>query len=259
MMAFVTLRHYLKRAFTNPVEIALMTLLPVGIIFLNVAVNASFMETELGMTFLWQGYNIINTNVVMNILVMFMFMSGAYSGEYYFRDLRRDNRWRLNAAPVAKSIFVGGAIGAGVIFSFTTVIFVMAIGYFFFNIYLGNLVIIVIVILLVILMSQFIGIIVALFANTAGAVNGIMIALSFAMSSMIGAFLIPIPMPEFVRDYIIPYGVALRAVVISGRGPGVMDYGMVDAIPYIGILLGMTVVSGIAALVIARRRQNDYV
>jgi len=254
MMAFVTFKHYLKRAITNPIEIALMTLLPVGIIFLNVAVNANFMETELGLTFMWQGYNILNTNVVMNTIIMFMFMSGAYSGEYYFRDLRRDNRWRLNATPVASSVFIFGAIGASVIFSLITAMLVIVIGYFFFSIYIGNIIVIATVIVLVILMSQFIGIIVALFAKTSGAINGIMIALSFAMASMAEAFFIPIPMPEFVRNYILPYGVALRAVLISGHGPNFVDNVASDAIPYIIILVGMTVVFGIAALIIARRR-----
>ena len=254
MMAFVTLRHYLKRAFTNPVEIALMTLLPVGIIFLNVSVNASFMETETGLTFLWEGYNILNTNVVMNILVMFMFMSGAYAGEYYFRDLRRDNRWRINAAPVAKANFVAGAIGAGVIFSFTTAMLVLVIGYFFFDVYLGNLHVIIPVVVLVALMSQFIGIIIALFAKKRGAIDGISMALSFAMAALIGMFFVAIPAPTFVREHVIPMGVALRAINATSLQGQFQGMGMRDSLQSIAVLAGITVILGVATLIIARRR-----
>jgi len=254
MTAFITLKHYLKRAFMKPVEVALMTLLPVGIIFLNVSVNQNFMASEEGMQFLWQGYNLINTGVVTNIMVMFMFMSGAYAGEYYFYDLRSVNRWRLNATPVATANFIFGAISGGFIFSSLTGGLILAMGYFFFDMYLGNLIVVLLVLFLVVLMSQFIGIIVAVFANGKGSIDGIMIALSFAMASMVGAFLIPIPMPDFVRDYILPYGVALRAIFVSRPTAMALDYSLSDAIPYLAILAGMTVAFGVAALVIARRR-----
>jgi len=254
MTAFITLKHYLKRASTKPIEIALMTLLPVGIIFLNVAVNQNFMASEEGMQFLWQGYNLVNTGVVTNIMVMFMFMSGAYAGEYYYYDLRSVNRWRLNATPVATANFVFGAISGGFIFSSLTGGLILTMGYFFFDMYMGNLIIIVLVLLLVVLMSQFIGIIVAIFAKGKGSIDGIMIALSFAMASMVGAFLIPIPMPDFVRDYILPYGVALRATVVSRPTAQALNYDLRDAIPYLAILVGMTIVFGIAALILARRR-----
>jgi len=254
MTAFITLKHYLKRAFMKPVEVALMTLLPVGIIFLNVALNQDFMAGEEGLQFLWQGYNMLNTQVVMNIMIMFMFMSGAYAGEYYFYDLRSDNRWRLNATPVATANFIFGAISGGFIFSSLTGGLILTIGYFFFDIYLGNLIVVMPILFLVVLMSQFIGIIVAVFANGKGSIDGIMIALSFAMASLVGAFLIPIPVPDFVRDYILPYGVALRAAAISRPSPMFLDYGVSNAIPYLAILAGMTVAFGLAALIIARRR-----
>ena len=254
MTAFITLRHYLKRAFAKPVEIALMTLLPVGIMVLNIAINADFMAGEDGAQFLWNGYNLLNTGVVTNIMIMFMFMSGAYAGEYYFMDMRGVNRWRLNATPVATANFIFGAISGGFIFSTLTGGLILAVGYFFFDMYFGNLVVLVAVLLLSVLMSQFIGIIIATFAKSKGGIDGIMIALSFAMASMIGAFLIPIPMPDFVRNYIIPYGVAFRATVVSRPSPMEDSFGLSYAIPYLAILVGMTVVSGTVALVMARRQ-----
>jgi len=254
MTALITLRHYLKRAFVKPVEVALMTLLPAGIIFLNVAVNDNVLTSEETLAFMYQGFNMLNTGIVLNIIVMFMFMSGAYAGEYYFYDMRSVNRWRLNATPVAAANFIIGAIGAGVLFSSFTAALVIGFGYFVFNMFMGNIVIIVIVVFLITLMSQFIGIIVSIFANGKGSIDAIMIVLSFAMASMVGAFLIPIPMPEFVTNHILPYGVALRALTVS-RPTAMRDYySNVDAIPYIAILLGMTVIFALAALVLARRR-----
>ena len=255
MTAFIIIKHYLKRAFMNQVEIALMTLLPVGIIVLTMFLNMEFMTGEEGAQFLWNGYDLINTGNVHNIMVMFMFMSGAYAGEWYFKDMRGVNRWRLNATPVASFKFLLGAISGGFLFSSLTGGFVLAVGYFFMDMYLGNLAVVIAVLFLIVLMSQFIGICVAVFAKTTGAINGVMMALSFAMASMAGAFFIPIPMPQFVVRYILPYGVSLFA--LRGGGQPITDVvgsGFSDSLLHLGILTGMTVVSGIAALILVRRR-----
>jgi len=255
MTNFIIIKHYLKRAFMNPVEIALMTLLPVGIIVLTMFLNMEFMSGEEGAEFLWQGYDLVSTGNIHNILVMFMFMSGAYAGGWYFRDLRSVNRWRLNATPVAPFSFLLGAISGGFIFSVSTAALILVVGYFFMNMYLGNLFVVVIVVFLIVLMSQFIGICVAVFVKSVGAVDGIMMALSFAMASMAGAFFVPIPMPQFVVRYILPYGVSLFAM--RGSGQPITDAigsGFGDSLLHIGILAGMTLISGIVAFILLRRR-----
>jgi len=254
MATLITTRYYLKRALTNPMDLALILLLPVAVIFLQVAINADFMETELGMTFLYQGYNLLNTTMVLVIMLMFIFMSGAYAGEFIFVDLRSANRWRLNAAPVPSSTYVFGAIITGTITGCITAIFVLGIGYFFFNIYLGNLLIIILITVLISLMSQFIGIIIALFAKSRGAINGISVGISFLFASMIGGFFVTIPTPQFFRDWILPMGVAIRALRASTLSPEDLGYTTADAFVSVGVLVATTVILAIATLIIARRR-----
>ena len=254
MLYFTATMHYLKRAFSKPIEIALMTLLPVGIIVINVVMNLHII-TDVGGEYMYGGYNIMATIITILIVLMFQMMSGAYSGEYIFMDMRCDTRWRLRAAPVSPSVIVFGAIAASVIFSLLTACFVFLVTYFAFNVYLGNLVIIAPVVILTALTSQFIGIIIAMFVKTVGSINGIMIVLSFAMSALIGGFMINIPAPEFIRHHIIPTGVAFRAIATSSLTPihgG--NYTVNDSLVSLVILVGMSAFFGIATLMIARRR-----
>lgn len=252
MMYLTATKHYLKRALSVPIEIALMTLLPIGIIVINIVMNLQIVEDAGGET-IYGNYDVMATAITFFIVLMFQVMSGAYSGEYVFEDLRNTNRWRLKAAPVSPSVFVFGAIVASLIFSFLSAALVLAVGYIFFSVYLGNILTIVPVIILLSLIGQFMGIIVALFVSKKGAINGIIIVLSFVMSALAGQFMVNIPIPSFIRDHLLPTGVAFRAITTSSVTP-LQPSGASDSLFYIAILAVMAVILGIATLIIARRR-----
>jgi len=256
MSAIITTRHYLKRALTSPIELALMLVLPMAIIALQLAIMADI-ETIMGFPLMYQGYNLLNTNVVMMVMLMFVFMSGGYAGEYLFLDLRSANRWRLNAAPVASAAYVFGTIATGTILGCISATLILVVGHIFFNVYVGSLIVIIPVVVLSALMSQFIGIIVALFAKSRGAINGITVGISFLMSAMLGAFFVNIPAPEFVRNWILPMGVAARAIradTLTPAGFREIDYSMTDSFVSLGIMVGMTVLFAAVTLILARRR-----
>jgi len=256
MTYLITTKHYLKRSFSKPIEVALMTLLPVGIIIIMAMINLNIFA-EFDFDFTYRGYNVVTTVTTFFIVLMFQFMSGVYAGEFIFHDLRGANRWRLKASPVPTSAFVFGAITASMIFSLVSAAFVLVIVHVFFDVYVGNMIVIAPVIALAALMSQFMGIIIAMFVKKSGAIDGIIIVISFAMSSLVGGFFITIPAPEFVRNYIIPTGVAFRAIATSSLNPVVANgqyYTIGDSFLYVGILAGATLVFGIAAFIIARRR-----
>ncbi|MCL2841508.1 MAG: ABC transporter permease [Defluviitaleaceae bacterium] len=253
MNFLITTKHYLKRFFTNPLEVALMTLLPAGIIFINILVFDNI-ANEAGADNMYNSYNLAATAITMMILFMFQLMSGVYAGQSIFVDLRQDRRWRLMAAPVPMSTYVFGAIAASMIFSLTTAALILGVSFFAFNIFLGNIAIVVVAVFLIALMSQFIGIIISFFAKSKGAIDGIVMAISFTMSAMVGGFLINIPVPQFIRENIIPTGVAFRAVGVYDPINTIAGYRMNDSLIAIGILIGMTFLLGIVTLVIARRR-----
>ncbi|MCL2227719.1 MAG: ABC transporter permease [Oscillospiraceae bacterium] len=255
-MVLLTTRYYLKRAFTNPLQVALMTLLPAVIVFINVAMNINIIAYE-GGYFMFEGYDIMATVITMFVMLMFQAMSGVYAGEFVFQDFKEANRWRLRAAPVSSGVFVTGAVVASTIFSFVTALIILGISFIAYDIYLGNLAVILATVFFLALWAQFVGIIIAMFVKKKGAIDGITIALSFAMSIMAGGFMFNVPMPQFARDFIIPTGVAIRAVTstnILQREIG--DTGMAESLTSIAILAGMAIVFGVAAFALARRRAS---
>jgi len=254
MSTLITTKYYLKRAFTSPLQVALMTLLPAVIVFINVEMNVSIIAGGDGF-YMFGDYNIAATVITMFVMLLFQAMSGVYSGDFVFQDFVEANRWRLRAAPVSSSTFVIGAIAASSIFSFTSALIVLGISFIAYDVYYGNIAVILATVFLLGLWSQFVGIIIAMFVKKKGAIDGIIMALSFAMSILAGGFMINIPMPHFVRENIIPTGVAIRAVVSTNIFEReVSGTGMADSLTSIAILAGMTAAFGIAALVIARRR-----
>ncbi|MCL2216224.1 MAG: ABC transporter permease [Defluviitaleaceae bacterium] len=259
MAALITTKYYLKRAFASPLQLALMAGLPAVIIFLNISVNMNIISTADGTPY-FMGYNIDATMITMFVVLMFQAMSGVYAGEFVFHDFREANRWRLRAAPVGSSAFVIGALVASIIFSLVSAALVLVVMYFAFSIYLGNLGIVIATIFFLSLWAQFVGIIIAFFVKKKGSIDGLTIALSFAMSSLSGAFLITIPLPDFVQNFIIPTGVAVNAILstnILTQAPDLTwRYGssMADSLVAVGVLAGMAVLFGIIALVVARRR-----
>jgi hypothetical protein len=237
-----------------------MTLLPTGIIALLVTMNIHIMDVE-GFEYMYGNYNIAATQITMMIMLMFQFMSGVYSGEYIFEDMRCDRRWRLRAAPVSAASYVFGAIAASMIFTLFSAAFILTVGFFVFDVYLGNIAVIAAVTFFSALMAQFIGIIIAYFVAKKRSIDGITIVLSFAMSSMVGGFFINIPIPVFVQDYIVPTGIALRAVFATSAEPLTRIWRAevlepIDSIIGIGILAGIVVALGIATLIIARRKKS---
>jgi len=260
MTTLITIKYYLKRAFASPLQLALMVGLPAVIIFLNVSVNMNIISTADGTPY-FQGYNIEATMITMFVLLMFQAMSGVYAGEFVFRDFREADRWRLRAAPVSSSTFVIGALAASLIFSMVSAVLVLGITYFAFDIYLGNIAIVLASVFFLSLWAQFVGIIIAFFVKKRGSIDGLTIALSFAMSSLTGTFLIAIPLPQFVQDFLIPTGVAVNAVMSTNVITEVAENwrwgnSMEDSLIALGVLAGMAMLFGIIALIVAKRRVN---
>jgi len=261
--ALLITKYYLKRAFSRPLDVALMTLLPVGIIVVNVMLNMNIINLGGGDTgdMYFQGFNIEATVLTMFILVMFQTMSGVYAGEFVFTDFRDVNKWRRRALPVPSWSFTFAAVAASVLFSFATAVFILVVMHFGFSIYLGNWFIVLPLVFLVGLWAQFIGIIVAMFVSKKSVIDGVTIILGFVLSSLSGTFLIAVPIPAVVRDFVIPTGVAVRGIVstniittVEGGVSWMWGDTMTDSLMAIGIMVAHVIVAAIVAVVLMRRK-----
>ncbi|MCL1878317.1 MAG: hypothetical protein FWF80_05630, partial [Defluviitaleaceae bacterium] len=123
--------HYLKRSVFDPIGLLIFIFMPVALVFLNVEINVIDLEDVVRQN--------VATNVVMSIMLMFQVMAGSYICEYVCHDLRSETRWRLLAAPVSLNKYLFSAMAASLLFSLITGALVLVLGYFVYDIYMGNI------------------------------------------------------------------------------------------------------------------------
>ncbi|MCL1845660.1 MAG: ABC transporter permease [Defluviitaleaceae bacterium] len=248
--------HYLRRASLDPIGLLIFILLPVALVFLNVEINVATSHEIRGQA--------VATNVVLMIMLMFQLMSGSYISEYICLDLKGATRWRLLAAPVSLNKYLFSAMFASLFFSLLTGAIVLTLGYFIYDVYMGNIVIIIAAMLLTALFGQFLGIILALLVDKSGTCTAVHLGISwgiFILSGFFGGITLPV-VGDVFTTYGTPFSAAIRAVMHSGVGLAVFEGGEfvyasfdnADAILSLGVLAGFVAVTGVAAVIIGRRR-----
>ena len=258
----ITLKHYIHRAFLDKIGLGIYVLVPVALIVVIHLINQALIE---GTYHHIDGYDFIASEVVLFQMLLFQFLGGMFIIDYIFIDLKSARRWRLLAAPVSFNRFIFSALAASMLFMLISGLAILAFGFFFMNIYLGNLPIIIGLMLLVGLMSQFISIIASLLIKSKGAAEGTGMAVYWVFIIASGNFMgISLGIPDFINENINPFNLTLSAVRYTWpafdvpRGGDLSNFvnvhDLTAAFANMGILAAWVVVLGIAIIIIGRRR-----
>ena len=256
--------HYFKRILTEPIGILIYIGLPMVLVILNVVLNVGIMETPDAQVI--NGYSMIATGIMTIIMVMFQFMGGALIVDYYYRDFKTDQRWRLLASPMPLSRFLFASMLACVTFSILSGGLIIAVSAIFLDAYLHNPFILIAVLVVMALFAQVFGILVSLLGLKKSTAEAITTLFSFAMVIPAGHMFVNFRMGE-VGDFIFgratPYAQAVNAILYSGSTGGDLfgnlgfdkaNANMNMALLNVGILLATTIVLGVIAWIVARRR-----
>ncbi|MCL1883251.1 MAG: hypothetical protein FWF81_05800 [Defluviitaleaceae bacterium] len=248
----IILKHYIKRAFLDPIGVLVFVLMPIIFITVMYLLN---MDIE-GYYHIVNGYNTVSTgNVIANMLV-FQFMGGTYIIDYVYLDFKSDRRWRLLSAQSLNKYLLY-ALAACVMFSMVSSLIVLGVGYFFLNAYVGNIIMILAVVLCVALFGQLLGIFLSLFVKKKSTCEGILMASVWIMFILSG-FMFGIEIPVFggfMQDYGTPAAVAIHAIFQSGLPAlGVSEPDMNRAYLSLAILVGFTAAIAVAVFVAGRRK-----
>lgn len=253
--------HYLKRAATEPLTLVIFLLLPVAVITFQVIIMDSVTE---GYYHIVQGYDVQSTGFIIIIMLLFQIMCGTYTSDFVFWDFKSDRRWRLLATPISLNKYLFSAVAAGMLATLVSGFIILAVGYFAFNMYLGNIGMILAVMLVIALFSHLLGLFLSLFCKKRGTVDALIQLIAWGMIILSGYFLISIDLPlvgDFFSTYGTPYVAAISAIFESMSvyepeiGEAIIIRGdMSQAFLYFGILAGMTAVMAVATIIAVRRR-----
>jgi len=194
-----------------------MLLLPTVIILLFAFVNDYNIEEDA----LFYGYNMAHTNLVfLNIFFFQLFgMFGNLESLHEFST--GEHKWRLFAAPIKRTTFVGGILlGSWIVNILQGVIVFVVVG-IILNVYWGNLLVTVLAFLGISLFAQATGVLLFIVTKNAAQANAIAYPLSFFIGALSG---IIIPVRELINHSIVdfladwsPLNLAGQAVFEGGR------------------------------------------
>ena len=246
--------HYTRRATRDYLETFLILIIPLGLIII-------YGSVFLGDGVMFEGYNVVSSNVAPAFMLSFQFFSGGTMLLLLFKDLKGDMGNRLGAAPCSKRSFLAPAFFANWLYSIFNGVVLIAITALFLNVYWGNLLVLALTLALVSLTAILIFALVFLFAKTYSTANGLIYAISFGMMFLSGWLLVPIggnPVGDFLLQYT-PLSLGIHAIVFSGimnEFAFIGDGGGIDqSWINIAILAGIALVLGLITVVAARRKR----
>ena len=248
-MSFTIFKHYLFRAYTDIFGLLIQIAAPILIASIMSVIGMGGMDEG---SYMQDGFNVVATgNFLINLLI-FQFMSGGYISEYIHNDFKSDRRWRLLATPVSLNKYVFSALAACVVYSLTSSLIVMAFGYFVFNVYMGNIIMILVTLLVTALLAQFMGFIIGLCTKTNSSAMTLVQVVGWSLLIFSGFFIsLDIGgITDFLGNYS-PFSLAVDAFFYSSI---FNDNMMSDALNALGLLSATTAVIAIVAWIIGRRR-----
>jgi len=275
--------HYLKRHAREPIGIAIYIIAPIVFLFFTTIINeaafdaaieaanelpgvigeiaAEATETAINAFQLEGGSLNTSINAFMS-MIMFQLMGSLIVIDVLFRDLRKDMRWRLAAAPVKQIKLVLGNFKGAVIFAMVSGLLIIL-----FNFLLGGYMftpwMLFAVLLLVALMSQLLGVLMFFLFNRMAIANTVAVIFVWSMA-IIQGIMFQLPLPDAVQrfgQYHTPLAWATRAIMNSGGTEaqevlgainvmGVSFAGdMSDALRNMGFLAGFVIVLLIAVVI----------
>jgi ABC-type multidrug transport system permease subunit len=251
-------RHYFKRYATDKLGVGIYIFFPVILLTLFAVINNYALE---GDDHLFKGYCLsASFNMIANMLI-FQLMGSLLVIDFLYADLRENMRWRLLAAPMSPLRYaLGNAVGA-YSFSLISGVVIIAVSAFAFNAYLHNIWVLFTVLFLMALISQLFGVLMFLLCKQKRVANTLGVIFCWGMILLSGPFMgIDIGEGIFaVGSLIMPYAIALRAVIYSGEVTGTfngVEYygGMAEAWMNVGYLAIFAAFLFILTYFISRRR-----
>lgn len=247
--------HYFKRVATQPMNIFVISLLPMMLmVILSYVLGQNPPE---GHEYLldYHGYNIVATNVAIMLMTGFQFFAGLALLDYLHGDFRTDRRWRLFSAPVNNNDYIFGAISAVYVYAVSQGLLIIAAS-LFLRVHWGNIFVLLGTLLLVAAIGQLLYMLFFLLFKKLTTVQTVVQVIVWVMlfaSGWVtmgpGAMEGESPVLDFFFTYGTPISLARRAITESGI---FADYGMGEALFSMGILLAITVVMGTAVAVLGK-------
>ena len=256
------LMHYFKRILTEPLGILIYIFLPMILVVLNVVLNVGIMDTPDDQ--MLNGYSMIATGIMTIIMVMFQFMGGALVVDYYYRDFKTAQRWRLLASPAPLHKFVFASMLACIVFSILSGALIIGVSALFLDAYLHNPFMLVAVLVVMAVFTQLLGLLISLLGPKKATAEAICTLFSFAMVVPAGHMFINFRLggaAEIIFSRVTPYAQAINAILYSGSlggdlfgNAGFIGADMNMALLNLGTLTATTLVLGIIVAIVARRR-----
>jgi len=245
---FLILKNYLFRFSQDPIGLAALLGLPVGIILVNVVIFSANADSVMV-----NGYNVAASEISTMIMVMFQFFSGAYIFDAVYLDFRGDRRWRLYSAPVSQNKFFFTAAAASWLVTAVQGLIIVVITSVFLNAYWGNIGVLLLAIALLSAVAQIISIIISQFVKVKKTAEAVSMVIIFAMAIINGMMPINIPgdIGAFLRNLPTPMRLGFNAIIDSGFIGNDMD----NVLFSLGILAAIFAGLVVIAAIIGRRRK----
>jgi len=266
--------HYTKRMLRDPKEIVLLLAIPIGLIIINSLIAGGDLEAETGISL--AGYNILTSFMAPAFLLSFQFFNSFFMFIFLYKDFRSGMRWRLCATPCPVRAFVFPAFIANWLVSIALGVVYIVVTAVFMNVYWGNLFILAAVLVMISLMATVVACLIFLFTHKLSQANAIGYIVSFGLMVLSG-FMVPLQLfgdnavIRFLLNHGTPLSLGQTAIISSGALDTIFDGtdifiglpgfgmgaegGMERAFINIGILAAITLVLGLIAVMVARRRK----
>jgi len=262
------LKHYLMRTIKDPINLLMLILFPVAMITIFTATGRTDIDEAFRLTD--QGFCIIATGNTFFNMMFFQYFGGMIVTDYLYNEFKTDMRWRLMATPKPFSKFVISAIMASLIISAVNGAIVLAYARFVLNAQLYNLPMIIGTLALMATFVTLFGVLCFLVIPKKGTTTAVIMSFAFAQMLILNFGLLPNPGIDAVGiSSFFPVVAAVRAIdhvnytIAEFTNPDlgfiggwtVADNNMTMALTHLGILAGLTIVTGIAVLILGKVRK----
>ena len=241
-------RHFLKRAFRDPMSLIFFIGLPIGLILLNITifgeVDQEYAEIDIAVQ---------KAAMVAVLTLAFQFFSADILIYSIYDDIRGNVRWRLLATPVSETVFYAGAMASSFAFSLLQATLIIGGASLIFDLAWSNVYVLIAAVLLTSIISQLMAMVIAQFTNKRKIASGILQGLCFLFMILSGIMFIPLgnsAVATFVQSYGTPLSLAWGAILNSGMGENNMSQVLIN----LGVL-GAMIVALVSALVVLLRRK----
>jgi len=253
------LKTYIIRTLKDPINLVMLILFPIAMVsVMTFAANASVE----GYHHIFNGFNLFATGNTSFNAVFFQFFCGLIVTDTLYLEFRSDMRWRLMATPNHFSKFIISAIISSILVSILNGAVILGFGRFVLNAHLHNIFITSATLIIMSIFVTLIGVLCFMIFPKKATTTAIMFVFAFAQMLPLQFGMLSIESGTVTPVSFLPVIAANNALVHSGQalstfveGNRVMlDTDIRTSLIHLAILLGYTLITGIAVAFVGRRR-----